>query len=184
MLYSLDKLTLILAACSVFSHAIITVFYRKKYIQMFMQNSAPSKTILIVDDDQFITIAYKAGLEHAGYSVLIAQDGEEGVQQMADALPDLVLLDIIMPKMDGFEVLQTVKSDAKLSQIPVVVFTNLSQKADEEKARNYGAIDFMTKADMSLNDILLRFERLFQDLETAATIAEQEAAVSPAEAQE
>lgn len=125
-----------------------------------MDDKTRPKTILIVDDDQFITIAYKSGLEQAGYAVIVAQDGEEAVQSMLDSRPDLVLLDIIMPKMDGFEVLQSVKGTPSLSNIPIIVFTNLSQKSDADKALEYGAVDFLTKADVSLSDVLLRLERL------------------------
>ncbi len=123
-----------------------------------------SKTILVIDDDQFITIAYKAGLERAGYLVHTAQDGEEGVKRITEIKPDLVLLDIIMPKMDGFELLQVVKADANLAHIPVVVFTNLGQKSDQQKAHEYGAIDFFVKANVSLKDVLLRLERLFEQI--------------------
>jgi DNA-binding response OmpR family regulator len=122
-----------------------------------------TKTILIVDDDQFVTIAYKAGLEQAGYRVLVAENGEVGVRQIIETRPHLVLLDIIMPKMDGFEVLQTVKANTQVAHIPIVVFTNLTQQSDEDTAREYGAIDFLVKGNMSLNDVLLRIERLLAD---------------------
>lgn len=125
-----------------------------------MDDTPSTKTILLVDDDQFITIAYKTGLEQAGYKVIVAQDGEEGVQHMVDHMPDLVLLDIIMPKMDGFEVLQSVKATPELAHIPIIVFTNLSQTSDRDAALNYGAADFLTKANVSLTDILLRLEQL------------------------
>jgi len=122
-----------------------------------------TKTILIVDDDQFVTIAYKAGLEHAGYTVLVAENGEDGIRQIIEAQPHLVLLDIIMPKVDGFEVLQTVKANAAVAHIPIVVFTNLTQQSDEDTARQYGATDFLVKGNVSLNDVLLRVERLLTD---------------------
>ena len=118
------------------------------------------KTILIVDDDQFITIAYKAGFEQVGYAVMVANDGEEAIKMMSARHPDLVLLDIMMPKVDGFEVLQAIKATEGLSHIPIVVFTNLSQESDEKTARSYGAADFVTKANVSLNDLLARIERL------------------------
>jgi len=118
------------------------------------------KTILIVDDDQFITIAYKAGFEQVGYAVMVANDGEEAIKQMTAKRPDLVLLDIMMPKVDGFEVLQAIKATKGLADIPIVIFTNLSQESDEKTARAYGAADFLTKANVSLNDVLARVERL------------------------
>jgi CheY-like chemotaxis protein len=125
---------------------------------MIDQNT--TKTILIADDDHFVVTAFKSGLEHAGYDVTVATDGDETLGSIAASRPDLILLDLILPKQNGFEVLKTVKSDPKLSSIPVIVLTNLSQVADEEEARRYGAADFLVKANVSLNDILVRIDRL------------------------
>ena len=119
------------------------------------------KTILLADDEQFVLVAYKDGLEHAGYNVILAHDGEEAVEVMRAQRPDLVLLDIIMPKLNGFEVMQAAQADASLAGIPIAVFTNLSQISDEQEARSLGAVDFIVKADVSLNDLLARVERLF-----------------------
>ncbi|HWT55740.1 MAG TPA: response regulator [Candidatus Microsaccharimonas sp.] len=119
------------------------------------------KTILLADDEQFIVIAYKDGLERAGYSVVVAHDGEEALQQAQATHPDLILLDLIMPKMNGFEVLRSLKEDANCATIPVVVLTNLSQSNDEEEARTAGAVDFVVKADISLKDLLARIEHIF-----------------------
>lgn len=124
-------------------------------------NSAQSKTILLADDEQFILVAYKDGLEHAGYRVLLAEDGEQTLEQMRAAQPDLVLLDIIMPKLNGFEVLQAAQADPSIAAIPIAVLTNLSQLNDEQEARKLGAVDFIVKADVSLNDLLARIERVF-----------------------
>lgn len=121
----------------------------------------PTKTILLADDEQFVLVAYKDGLEHAGYNVLLAHDGDETIEVMRSARPDLVLLDLIMPKLNGFEVLQAVRADPDLSTIPIAVFTNLSQLSDEQEARNLGAVDFIVKADVSLNDLVARVARVF-----------------------
>jgi two-component system alkaline phosphatase synthesis response regulator PhoP len=123
--------------------------------------SGGAKTILLADDEQFVLVAYKDGLEHAGYQVTLAHDGEEALVAMRNKRPDLVLLDIIMPKLNGFEVMQAVQADTTLAGIPIAVFTNLSQLSDEQEARNLGAVDFIVKADVSLNDLLARIERLF-----------------------
>lgn len=119
------------------------------------------KTILLADDEQFILVAYKDGLEHAGYNVLLAHDGIEALAIMREHRPDLVLLDLIMPKQNGFEVLQAAQADSELAAIPIAIFTNLSQLSDEQEARGLGAVDFIVKADVSLNDLLTRVERLF-----------------------
>lgn len=117
-----------------------------------------TKTILLADDEQFIVIAYKDGLERAGYAVEVAHDGEEALAKLGTTQVDLVLLDLIMPKVNGFEVLKTIKADPSLAAIPVMVLSNLSQSDDETEARGYGAIDFIVKADISLKDLLARIE--------------------------
>jgi CheY-like chemotaxis protein len=120
-----------------------------------------TKTILLADDEQFIAVAYKDGLERAGYKVVVASDGQEALNLASSIKPDLILLDLIMPKINGFEVLQALKSDEQLKNIPVMVLTNLSQSSDEAEARSYGIIDFMVKADVSLKDLLTKIDKLF-----------------------
>lgn len=124
-----------------------------------MDQEQTQKTILVADDDPFITVVYSEGLENAGYRVIVAHDGDEALEKMNNEHPDLVLLDIIMPKQSGFEVLQTVQATPDLSSIPILVLTNLSQASDEKEARRYGAVDFMTKSDVSFNEVLLRVQR-------------------------
>lgn len=133
-----------------------------------MDNSATAKTILIADDDLFIVRAFKTGLERYDYTVVIAHDGEEAIEQITAVRPDLVLLDVIMPKKDGFEVLKTIKADLSLASIPVIMLTSLGQDSDEQTARSYGAADFLVKSNVSLNDILLRVQRLLEQAAEAA----------------
>ena len=125
-----------------------------------MDNTTSTKSILLVDDDQFITIAYKDGLESAGYSVIVAHDGLEALESLKTSKPDIVLLELIMPKMNGFEVLQHMKKDDKLKSIPVLVLTNLSQDSDKQEALAEGAVDFLVKADISLKDLVTRINQI------------------------
>jgi DNA-binding response OmpR family regulator len=99
-------------------------------------------------------------LEEAGYAVVVAEDGEEAVRQVIALHPNVVLLELILPKQDGFSVLKTVKADPTVSDIPVLVLTSLSQESDIAEARNCGAADVMIKTDVSLNDVLLSIDRL------------------------
>ncbi|HSX33387.1 MAG TPA: response regulator [Candidatus Saccharimonadales bacterium] len=122
--------------------------------------SPKNKTVLVADDDHFITVAYKAGLEHAGYNVLIAEDGEQAIALIDLHVPDVVLLDIIMPKLNGFEVLQAVKAKAHAAHVPILVLTNLSQPSDQKTALDYGANGVLIKANVSFRDILAHIERL------------------------
>jgi CheY-like chemotaxis protein len=112
------------------------------------------KNILIVEDDSFIAVAYKEGLEREGYAVEIAEDGESALLMMKKTAPDLVLLDLIMPVMDGFEVLRLMKEDELLQTIPVVILSNLGQETDIEKGKSLGAEDYLVKADHTLDDVL------------------------------
>ncbi len=125
-----------------------------------MENNAIRKIIIIVDNDPFIVRAYKSGLEEAGYMVVVAQDGEEAVKQIRALHPDLVLLELILPKLDGFSVLKTIKDDPTVASIPFVVLTTLSQQHDEDEARDAGAADVLVKNDVSLNDVLMHIQRI------------------------
>ncbi|MBN1585055.1 response regulator [Candidatus Uhrbacteria bacterium] len=102
--------------------------------------------ILIVDDDSFLSGIYATKLEMDGFSVLSARDGDEGLKAAAKELPDLILLDVLMPKLDGFEVLKRLKGDPATKDIPVIMLTNLGQKEDIEKGMGEGAADYLIKA--------------------------------------
>lgn len=118
------------------------------------------KKIVLADDEQFIRLAYKDGLERAGFSVVVASDGEEAFEAVTKNHPDLVLLDLIMPKMNGFDVLKKLKADEALKNTPVMILSNLSQPTDEKEAKDLGAIDFAVKSDLSLQDLVDKINKL------------------------
>ncbi len=109
--------------------------------------------VLLVEDDRFVSSMFKSRLERDGFVVEQAFDGEEGVHKMRTARPDLVILDIILPKMSGFEFLEHVVSDTELASIPIMVVSNLGQETDVEKARSLGAVDYYVKARTSIDDL-------------------------------
>jgi DNA-binding response OmpR family regulator len=113
-----------------------------------------AKTVLIVEDEQSMQRALKNKLEHAGYAVLPANDGEEALDALRNAKPDLVLLDLIMPKLDGISVLRQMKADDALRAVPVVILTNLSSGDKVAEAMQLGTFDFLVKANYSLDDVL------------------------------
>ncbi len=113
-----------------------------------------AKTILIVEDELSMQRALKSKLEHAGYVVRAAVDGEEALASLRASKPDLMLLDLIMPKMDGISVLRQVKSDEDLRAVPVVILTNLSSGDKVAEAMQLGTFDFLVKANYSLDDVL------------------------------
>ena len=112
------------------------------------------KKIVLADDEKFIAIAYKDGLTRAGYTVVVAQDGEEALVKIKAEMPDLILLDLIMPKMTGFEVLKAVKANPTLQNIPVMILSNLSQTTDATEAKQLGADEFLVKSNHSLKELI------------------------------
>ncbi len=102
--------------------------------------------ILLIEDDTFFREFYAAKLKEDGMEVEIASDGIEGLAQAEKVKPDIILLDIIMPKKDGFEVLQAMSLSAALKKIPVIVFSTLGQESDVEKAKKLGAVDYINKS--------------------------------------
>lgn len=111
------------------------------------------RRILLIEDDRFLRKAAEVRLRRSGYEVLTAADGEEALAAVRTSTPDLILLDLIMPKLQGFEVLRRLKADDSTKAIPVVVLTNLSQDADRARAMEEGAAGYYVKADLSLDQM-------------------------------
>jgi DNA-binding response OmpR family regulator len=118
--------------------------------------------ILVVEDDRFLRKAAEAALRRQGFTVLVASDGEEGLRVARSELPDLVLLDLIMPGLQGFEVLKLLKAEATTSAIPVIILSNLGQDSDVKKAMEAGAVDYVVKANLALDMLVARVKTLFE----------------------
>lgn len=114
--------------------------------------------ILVAEDDRFLRKAAEAKLRQSGFTVLAAVDGEEALRLARAEAPDLILLDLIMPKLHGFEVLRAVKEDPATSPIPVIVLSNLGQERDVKQAMEAGAVAYLIKANLSLRDLVSRVE--------------------------
>jgi|SRR3989338_3150588 len=115
-------------------------------------SSSPKKRILIIEDEKPLSHALKLKLGHEGYDVEVAGDGEEGIA-MAGATPfDLLLIDIIMPKMDGFAALSALREKGNKSAI--IVLSNLGQQEDIEKAKQFGVLDYMVKSNTPISRIV------------------------------
>jgi CheY-like chemotaxis protein len=95
-----------------------------------------------------------------GFDVVSAVNGEGGLELIKKGGIDLVLLDLIMPKLDGFKVLEVISQDTKLSKVPVIVLSNLNQKSDIERAKNLGAIDFYEKATTNLDVLVSKIKKI------------------------
>ncbi len=121
-----------------------------------------AKTILIVEDDKFLRELIAKKLSSEGYKVSEAIDGEEGVKKIKEEKPDLILLDLILPGVDGFEVLSQTKEDSTLSQIPVIILSNLGQKDDVEKGLKMGAADYLIKAHFTPGEIIEKIRTILK----------------------
>lgn len=116
--------------------------------------------LLIIEDDLFLLNMYASKFELEGFEVILAEDGEKGWRTAIKEMPEIILLDIMMPKMNGFEVLEKLKSDDKVSKIPVILLTNLSQKDEIERAMNLGAADFLIKAHFRPSEVVEKIKKL------------------------
>jgi len=112
------------------------------------------KTILIVEDDKFLRDLIVQKLMKEGFDTVEAVDGEQGVEKVKETKPNLVLLDLILPGMDGFEVLAKIKEDPLLSEIPVIILSNLGQRDDIEKGLKLGAADYLIKAHFTPGEVI------------------------------
>lgn len=112
------------------------------------------KKIFIAEDDKFLASAYRLKLTKTGFEVQIVGDGQELLDLLKTAIPDLIILDIIMPVKDGFVTLQELRSNISWRNIPVIVASNLGQKEDVDKAMSLGANDFIVKSDLSLQGVI------------------------------
>lgn len=112
------------------------------------------KKILIIEDDRFLSSILKSRLEKDGFVVEQAFDGDEGLRLLKKDNLALILLDLIMPKVSGFELLETISADPQLNQIPVVILSNLGQESDIEKAKKLGAVDYYIKVRTSMDELV------------------------------
>ncbi|MFA5736821.1 MAG: response regulator [Candidatus Paceibacterota bacterium] len=121
-----------------------------------------AKKILIVEDDEFLRSLNAKRLETEGFEVSIAVDGSEALTKLTEIKPDLIFLDLLLPNVDGFEVLTKIKQDDTTKNIPVIVFSNLGQPEDIEKAKQLGADDFMVKANFTLDDVIAKIKEILK----------------------
>ena len=117
-----------------------------------------ARRVLLAEDDRFLRRAAEARLRRHGLEVLTAVDGEEALRIARAERLDLVLLDVVMPKLEGFEVLKLLKEDEATASIPVIVLSNLGQERDVAQAKALGAVAFLVKAHLSLQDLVDRVE--------------------------
>lgn len=110
--------------------------------------------ILLAEDDKFISKAYQDGLGRAGFEVIAAYDGNEALNKIKSKKPNIILLDLIMPEKNGFEVLEEIKTDNDLKNIPIIILSNLGQSSDIQRGRDLGANDYLIKSNFSIKEVI------------------------------
>jgi CheY-like chemotaxis protein len=123
-------------------------------------SAAADPRVLIVEDDLFLRELLVKKLEDVGYHLLIAADGEEALKIAGEQKPDLILLDVVMPQKDGFETLKELRQNPELTTAKVIIFSNLSQETDIQKAKELGADEFLVKSDYTLSDLAEKIRQL------------------------
>ncbi len=126
-------------------------------------------TILLVEDDPFLSSILQLKLEKENFKTIRAADGEEALNLLTEQglKPDAMLLDLILPKKNGFEVLETIRQDPTLEKLPVIIISNLGQPTDIERGKSLGIIDYFVKARLSVDDLVNRIKNEL----TATTIS-------------
>lgn len=112
------------------------------------------KKVVIVEDDEHISKVYRLKLESEGFTTVIAFDGEEAVEKIFSEKPDLILLDLMLPKKDGFWVLEQVRNKPEFLKTTIIVLSNLWEQSDKERALVLGANDFLVKIDNSIQEVV------------------------------
>ena len=114
----------------------------------------------MIEDDIFLRKLYRDQLVSAGYDFVEATNGKEGVGKVLVEKPDMILLDLMLPLMNGFDVLAEIKNNPITKHIPVIVLSNLSQDTDKEAARDLGADAYLVKSEVSMSDVVGKIESL------------------------
>lgn len=118
------------------------------------------KRVLIIEDDDFLQGLEAKKILNSGYDVLSAQTGEDALKKIMEPNVDVILLDLLLPNFDGFEILKKIKENDKTKDIPVIIFSNLSENKDIEKAISLGATKFMVKSNFSLEELIEQIKKL------------------------
>lgn len=120
------------------------------------------KSILIIEDDDFFRELVRKKLSSEGFSVFEAVDGEKGIKEVKEKKPNLILLDLLLPNVDGFEVLSQIKTDSAISSIPIIILSNLGQQEDIERGLKLGANDFLIKSQFDIDQVINKIKDILE----------------------
>jgi len=119
-----------------------------------MESTENKKKILIIEDDVFIRDIYQVKFSQEGFDVTVAEDGVKALEKLESLVPDIILLDIIMPYMNGMEVLKKIKENAKLKNVPIIMLTNISEKEKITEGEEYGVNDYLIKSHFTPSEVV------------------------------
>jgi len=117
------------------------------------------KHILIVEDDPYISKMYRLKFILDGYNVTVAENGKEGLEALKQVSPDIILLDILMPEMDGFEFMEIVKKDPKVDKIPILILSNLGQETEIKRGLDLGAVGYIIKTEYTPAEVVAEIKK-------------------------
>ena len=120
-----------------------------------------SKSILLVEDYPFLIDIYTTKLKESGFGVEVASDGESALRKVKEKEPDLVILDIVLPQLDGWEILRQIKSDPKLKNIKIIILSNLGQKEEVERGVELGAVKYLIKAHYTPSQVVEEIKEIY-----------------------
>lgn len=120
---------------------------------------ADKTKILLVEDDQDLQEMYETKFAMEGFEVVKAENGVEALNKISTAKPSIILLDIVMPEIDGFQVLKDLKANPETKEVPVILLTNLGQDGDIKKGMELGAVDYMIKANFTPNEVVAKVKK-------------------------
>ena len=124
------------------------------------------RKILIVEDDNFVAEVYLAKLTEMGYEAILAQNGEEGLVALKKDKIDMILLDILMPIMNGMEMLEEIKKNEEWKNIPVILLTNVGEKESIQKVREMGVKNYLIKSHFTPAEVIEKIESVFKENKT------------------
>ncbi|MCK5084709.1 MAG: response regulator [Candidatus Pacebacteria bacterium] len=118
--------------------------------------------VIIIEDDSYISDMYRIKFESEDFETIVANNGVEGIKLLERVVPDIILLDVVMPKIDGFSVLKAIKKNPKLDKIPVILLTNLSQKENVERGFELGASSYIIKAHFTPSEVVEKIKEVLK----------------------
>ncbi|MDD4989773.1 MAG: response regulator [Candidatus Pacebacteria bacterium] len=118
------------------------------------------KSILLVEDDPFLIDIYSQKFKKSGFEIRAAETADKAFEMIKEKIPDLILLDIVLPQIDGWSILKKMKADKALSEVKIIVFSNLGQKEEVEKGLNLGAVKYLIKAQYTPLEVVKEVSNL------------------------